>query len=135
MATRVRARASKPEPIYQWPVRSMTDRQTLAGTTFTYLVLLYADGTLYCDCPRWMFGGKKTCKHCDFVRDEARERFSEFRRGDFSRFVVIDTQIPTVAPGTVGVQTVTAVPVPSVPVKAKSTSNRVLPKYGRVIEM
>ena len=134
MATRY-PQATKPEPIYQWPVRSMTDRATLAGTTFMYLVLLYNDGTVYCDCPRWAFSGKKTCKHCDYVRVEAAERWAEYQRGDLSKFVVINTDIPTVAPGTVGVQTVTAVPVPSVPVKPKSTSARVLPKYGRVIEL
>jgi hypothetical protein len=80
-----------------------------------------------------MFSGKKTCKHCDFIKAEANARYAEFQKGDFSKFVVINTDIPTVAPGTVGVQTVTAVPVPSIPAKPKS--NRVLPKYGRVIDM
>jgi hypothetical protein len=57
-----------------------------------YETLLYTDGSLSCNCPRWIFkrsGESRNCWHCDEVRDSIRTIYGgmrEFARAKLNNF-------------------------------------------------
>jgi hypothetical protein len=121
--------------IYAWPVQSTSNRQTFGGTKVTYEVVMYECGCLYCNCAGWQFskGDEKTCKHCNIIKEEASQRFAEYKRGDYSNFQVIEetVSIPT---ANAAVRRTTVVATPSVtPTPSKDPNIR--RRYGRVIEV
>lgn len=124
--------------IYAWPVGSMTNRQTFGGKTVTYEVVMYNDGALYCNCAGFQFAkDPKTCKHCNHVKEEAEKLFSDYQRGDFSNFQVIEetVTIPTVSAG-IRKTTVVSVPGNVPPPTPESQANpNIRRRYGRVIEV
>lgn len=60
---------SGPRPIYTWAFESS---KAVGGVKTNYATDLYADGTLKCNCPGWIYKRKdaRGCKHTDQIQHE-----------------------------------------------------------------
>jgi hypothetical protein len=119
---------AKDERIYAWPI--VSQKTKVAGMAAKYTVLLWSHGGLTCDCPGWIFYHKKNggCKHTDNVKDEAKEIFKAWERGE---------ELPGQEQAPDAGTSVSGAASPSAPAskpKAMTDVNSKI-KYGRFIEI